>query len=199
MEAEDFIANLFADAEERASNAVIHDYNPLQRHEYYLKTRQLKGRKPGLVDDSVGRLVRGKTVVSKPRHHVQQTPAHKRKVVTANLEALKGRLEHLREVLRELVKAAKGRSGVKSTVEKHHKKREPSKLTPKEKAAAKKRSKAYYDKHKGTPEAQVKEIQAKIKEIQAKIADLRAKLASSDKKPAKKDELRSSVSSTTRK
>lgn len=197
MQAEDFIASLFADAEKRASETVIHDYDPVKRREYYLKNRELKGRKPRLTDDSVGHLVRGKVVVAKKPKKPKQTPAQKRKAVAANLEALKGRLERLREVLRELVKAAKGRSGAKD--EDKHKKREPSKQTAKQKADAKKRSKEYYDKHKGTPEAQVKEIQAKIKEIQAKIADLRAKLASSNKKPVKKDELRSAVSSTTKK
>lgn len=186
MQAEEFIDSLF------------HEYNAYERHQYYLKNRKLKGRKPGLTDDSLGRLVLGKVAVAKKPKKPKQTPAQKRKAATANLEALKGRLERLREVLRELVKAAKGRSGAKDD-EKKSKDREPSKLSAKEKAAAKKRSKEYYDKHKGTPEAQVKEIQAKIKEIQAKIADLRAKVASSNKKPAKKDELTSAVSSNTKK
>ncbi len=179
-------------------DSLLHEYDPLKRREYYLKNRELKGRRKNGRDD-LGELSRFKTsVATAVKKKSKKTPAQKRKAVAANLEALKGRLERLREVLRELVKAAKGRSGVKGD-EKKSKDREPSKLSAKQKAAAKKRSKEYYDKHKGTPEAQVKEIQAKIKEIQAKIADLRAKLASSNKKPAKKDELKLQVSSSTTK
>jgi chaperonin cofactor prefoldin len=196
VQTEEFINNLF------------HDYDSLKRHEYYLKTRELKGRHPGVQPDlhfvrtSAKVLAPQKSSHHKliPAHHKPtQTPAQRKRAVAAKLVALNERLKHLREVLKELVKAAKGRSGAKTSVDtpKHH--REHSKLSPKQKAAAAKRSKAYYQKHKGTPDAQIKVVQEKIKKIQEKIAELRAKLESSHKSAHKKPELKSAVSSTTKK
>jgi len=172
------------------------NYNALQRHEYYLRTRQLKGHHPGLVDagavlNKVGNVK--SSTIKKHKSAVQQ-----RHETTAHLLVLKSRLEKLQKVLALLVKQAKGRSGVDSKTKTLAKTdRKPSKLTAEQRSKAAKRAKAYRRTHKPNPSQQVKELNARIKVIQAKIRQLRAELDTPKQKVHKKDGLRPELSNFT--
>lgn len=153
-------------------------YDPVKRREYYLKNRKLKGRQAGKGEDKpLGRTVGTNAIQapSKPKSNLHETNAER-------VKALQDRLEHLRGVLRQLVKEAKGRSGASDTQSKTTTSSgkggssKDSKLTAQEKREAAKRSKEYREKHKD-PKAE--EIQKKIQDALAKIKELRQQIAAS--------------------
>jgi chromosome segregation ATPase len=147
---------------------LLHNYDAIKRREYYLRTRKLKGRKKGAV--------RPKAPPKKTR---AQRQAERRKKQEAQIAALKGRLEKLRAVLKQLTEAAQKRSGVET------KKADPTKSASQQKSsgktekltAAQKAAKAKADKKRreklDTPEAQIKSLNEKIKTIQERIAKMR--------------------------
>ena len=88
-------------------------YDPQKAHEYYLRTRKLKGRSPSAPQASPGRSSGGTATApaaigGKPNRFKTKS---KRAQLEAQKEHLKERLDHLRQVLEELVDAAKKRSG----------------------------------------------------------------------------------------
>lgn len=180
LSAEEFINTLVHEAE----------YDPAKRREYYLRTRELKGRAPGAIKTAVPRP--GGT--TPPPKKAVPKPAVKSKYaeVEARVEALKARLETLRKALRELVEQAQQRAGkdpkdTKKPGEAKKPDKQPEKLTPAQQAAKEKADKEYYEKNKGKILAdQVKELETKIKSIQEKIKKMRAEAAKPVKKPAKK-------------
>jgi hypothetical protein len=171
-------------------------YDALKRHEYYLRTRNLKGRHPGLVD--AGAVLNKVKNINSSTIKKHKTAAQQRHETTAHLLVLKNRLERLQKVLALLVKQAKGRSGVDSPTKKTAKTdRKPSKLTAEQRSKAAKRSKAYRRTHKPNPSQQVKELDARIKVIQAKIRKLRAELDTPKQQVHKKNGLRPELSNFT--
>jgi len=175
--AEDFIKEFLSHA----------DYDPAARREYYLRTRELKGKRPGTSSEStpnsnggvVGPIGRSKTSTDKSSDP-KLTSAQKQ------VEELKARLAKLREVLEKLVDQAQKRSGQaapsstsKQTQEKKSADKAPEKkLTPKQEADARKRAAEAYAKEKNKPISQVaKELKTKIADINAKIKAMREKLS----------------------
>jgi hypothetical protein len=164
-------------------------YNPQKAHEYYLRTRQLKGRATGVIKPpapvnktAIARATAvKKAVVAKPK---VKTRAQHRREVEAQVAAFENRIARLRETLQAMVAAAKARSGVKPTSTPAAKSSSQSttakggsssKLTAKQKADAAKRAKAYYEKHKGdTPEKQLADLKAKVVDLEAKIKEFKA-------------------------
>ena len=152
--------------ESKMADDLVHAYDAMKRREYYLRTRKLKGRKPGQAPP--------------PKKTRAQRQAERRKKLEAQVEALKGRLEKLRAVLAQLTEQAKKRSGVetKKTPSKKTssstKKTAEKKLTPAQKAKAAKASEEY---RKKNPEKalseDVKSLNEKIKTIQKRIEKMR--------------------------
>lgn len=158
-----------------AEDSLSHVYDAAKRREYYLKTRQLKGRKHGSVKTTKPR-VKSRAEIAKERHaHLQEQVA-----------ALKGRLEKLQAALKILVEQAKKRSGVKPTKTAAAKKTAASqqkthakaqKLTTaqkKAKAEAEKKARREQAVKNGTAtnsdlSAEVKSLNERIKTIQARI------------------------------
>ena len=172
-------------------------YDPVKAHQYYLRTRELKGRQPGkAIPPTVGRPPKAiaksivhpaAKVIKPPPKPVVKKPAAPKKQSTADqVAALQTRLTTLRKVLADLVQQAKARSGVAS------KSTSPAKKeTAAQKKAASVAAKKFYDKHKNnktqTPSQQLKDLQSKVKVIQDKIKQMRAEIAADSKKePAKK-------------
>lgn len=155
-----------------------HEYDPTKRREYYLRNRKLKGRKRGRGDRPTGGRPTGRP--QPPRKKAGQTPAE----IEARKVALEKKLERLKEVLRELVDAAKARSGVEPKRDKEASTPEPtsskkdSKLT-----AAQKRKKAAEARKDYEPEKQsaptTKSLEADIAKVREQIASARAKLRAS--------------------
>lgn len=157
---------------------VVHAYDAAKRHEYYLKKRQLKGRRPAKPKP--------------PKKTRAQRQAERRKQQQAKIAALKSRLETLQKVLEAEVKKAKARSGVKPKTTETKKATSSSSNAPAEKlTAAQKAKKAKAEKkaREKDPDVsldeQVKSLTAKIKTIQERIAKMRKEGSSGARKNAK--------------
>jgi DNA mismatch repair ATPase MutS len=161
-------------------------YDPAKRREYYLRTRQLRGRKTGQAMEIFG---------EKPKRSVSTTPPKKANADSkqsdfqAKMDALNARLDKLKTVLAELTKQAQARSGVdpagssSSTDSKSSTATPPKKLTAKQKADKAKKAKENADKKANqTPSQQLKELESKIKAIQAEIKKMKAEIAAAKKK-----------------
>lgn len=160
-----------------------HAYDPVKRREYYLKTRKLKGRKAAAIRTSKSR----PTAKPKPPTKTRaQRQAERRRKLEAEVNALKARLEKLRDALAELTKQAKARSGVKPASS-TPKKSTAKKQTAAQKAQAAKQSKEYYEKNKDEILAdEVKSLKGKIKTIQARIEKMRKNGSVGARKPTAK-------------
>lgn len=91
-------------------------YDSAKAHAYYLRTRHLKGRRSGSQQTTTGNRS-GSQQTSGGRSGPRVNPAVTRhQQLEAQRKALEARLDRLREVLSELVAAAKKRSGVKDVV-----------------------------------------------------------------------------------
>ncbi|QPX71466.1 hypothetical protein SscP1EGY_71 [Streptomyces phage SscP1EGY] len=165
-----------------------HAYDPVKRREYYLKTRNLKGRKASAIRTSKSR----PTAKPKPPTKTRaQRQAERRRKLEAEVNALKARLEKLRTALAELTEQAKARSGVKPSSNTPKKKTAAKstakKQTASQKAQAAKQSKEYYEKHKDEILAdQVKSLKGKIKTIQERIEKMRKNGSVGARKPTAK-------------
>jgi len=162
-------------------SALIHEapYDPQKAREYYLRTRKLKGSKAGAGDPQPAkRSGSAKPTSGKPRDGFKKSPAQKRKEADAEVAALKQRLARLKEILADLVKGAKSRSGIetktdkaKSQAQKNHDTKARTPLTAKQKREAAARSKKHYQETKknNSSDKNVQEVRAQIKEIKAKL------------------------------
>lgn len=157
-------------------NELVHDYDAVKRREYYLKTRKLKGRKPGIIKAPT---LRKKAVPKPPKKTRAQRQAERQKQLEAKITALKGRLEKLQEVLAAETKKAQARSGVapaKTSSDQKTSQANPpvQKLTAAQKA---KKAKAEKEARAKDPDQslsdQVKSLTEKIKTIQERIAKMR--------------------------
>jgi hypothetical protein len=180
-----------ADELSRLVNHVEHFYDPAKAHEYYLRTRVLKGR-PGSASPEKGTPANGHRGASAAGVRKPMSPppnsshAQLQKHAQDRTAALKSRIKHLKAVLESLVAEAKRRNAEaksrsaaptqekKSTVkpspsqkpahEKHHQ------TTAKERLASKK----YYQQHKKP--ATDKELQRQIEQLNEKIRTIRRQL-----------------------
>ena len=171
-------------------------YDPQKAREYYLRTRELKGRQAGSKDTSAGSR-------PAPKVNLMSTPTgaktssapkpkssalEKRKATEKRIEEMKGRLEKLRKLLRELVKQAQARSGADPKDSKTKAAAGSHKLTAKERKEAAKRQEEYRKKNpekKETLTEQEKRLAKQIEDVNAKIADARNDLKSAIAKARK--------------
>lgn len=161
-------------------DSLSHVYDPAKRREYYLRNRQLKGRKHGSERPAKPR-VKSRAELAKERHaHLQE-----------QVSTLKGRLERLQAALKILVEQAKKRSGVKPSKTTAAKKTTASKQRPNAKpqklTAAQKKAKAEAQRKvrreqavkdgtatNGDLSEEVKALNERIKSIRARIEKMHA-------------------------
>lgn len=170
-------------------SALFHGtYDPVKAREYYLRTRKLKGRRPAALKTTDSRAEFKKHATGNEGRFARPQKASaksRRAELQAQKEALKKRLDRLRDVLEQLVADAKKRSGVKKPKEdekdkapetkadkadrnKAEKDRKP--LTAKQKSdKAKKAKEAYEKEHPNSLSQDVEILQEQVKDIQAKI------------------------------
>lgn len=173
-------------------------YDPVKAHEYYMRTRKLKGRRRGRSQptggshsSSGGYTIQGGTGGSSNA----DLRDSRREELEANIEKMRAQVDRLRELIRIRVKAAKKRAGV--DVEKEEEKKSSSSssktkkdskdsksskdkpLTEKEKREKRKASKEQYEKENKTSLA--REAQA----LRNTIKDLRERLAKLQKEESK--------------
>lgn len=168
-------------------------YDPAKAHEYYLKTRDLKGRTAGAAQPAtVGRPNVKIQTASVPKGPVvaQKNVAQKNAAIVARMASLNKKLSALRKILADLQKQLKALSGSKTTAKatatgsaKSGSPQKISKPTLQDKAKAARASKDYYNKHKNDkPKADdAKAIQAKIDNIKSQIKKLREEIANAHK------------------
>lgn len=158
-------------------------YDPVKAHEYYLRRRKLKGRTPGSnaaaspkrTGTSLETTIGGKPNRANTKSRQAQLRAQK--------EALEKRLDRLREVLEELVEAAKKRSGAKDPpkdaapetkvdkADRNAAEKKDKPLTAKQKSDKAKQAKEAYEKeHPNTLSQDVDILKEQVQDIQAKIA-----------------------------
>lgn len=159
-------------------SALLHGryYDPVKAREYYLRTRELKGRRKGRTQDvtSPRSGSSSPTTPSRPKGSTAQPTtwkSHREQVA-----ALEARLERLKDVLAKLVEEAKARSGIetKTKSDKSDKSESSSKgggskkgekRTAAEKRKDAERQKEYREKQK--PE--LEQLREQIKDVQEKI------------------------------
>lgn len=164
-------------------------YNAEQAHEYYIKNRQLKGRQPGAVKPVPKRRPVGRLAVKAAPKKVavpKKSSAQIKAEANAAVKKLQAKLTSLQEVLAELVKQAKTRSGVTTPPKAVKKSTKTKAPTNAQKSAAAKAAHDYYEKHKAsmpdaTPAEQEKALTTKIKAIEVKIKAVKAQLAAAAK------------------
>lgn len=146
-------------------------YDPAKARAYYLRTRNLKGRKAG-----------GQDVTGQPQAEAVKTTkgSSRQQEIKAQKVALTKRLDKLRSILAELVDKAKSRSGVEDKPDKNdppsetaarnesNKKNTP--LTASQKRQKTDKAREEYKKQ-GGPSAskELEQLQRQIKDIRAKI------------------------------
>jgi ribosomal protein L29 len=177
--------------EEFLEDFLMHQYDPVDRHERYLKERQLLGRRPAskkpVVTQKTGALhpAVSRTKAPPAKAAPKKSAAQHNKETLSKVSALQAKLEQLRQVLHDLNMQAKAR-GLDTTTSTGApgKSSEPSHRTAAQKKAAAEASQKFRDKHKDdpkTPDQQLKEIQTKIDQLTKKIAEMRAKLKAPQK------------------
>lgn len=189
------------------SGELKHEYDPVKRREYYLRNRELKGRRAGSSSPSPSS--RQNQTVQGPYTRPNRSRGNTEARIHAEkrLEATQAKLERLKEVLAQLVKQAKARSGIETedssskskTSSTKSTKTSNEKLTTSEKKEAAKRSAEYRKKNpeKTGPRKEQAQVQAEIKEIQKQIADLREKLKARRKRSSEKSSNNQSQSTET--
>lgn len=173
-------------------------YDPVKAHEYYLKTRQLKGRQrtrqgfPMTIDRRGALDLATNRIAARPRVS-NKSAAQLRAETKAKVEKLQNRLDRLKEVLRQMTEEAQARSGIKSQPAKKSTPEKAGsaakeKLTTKEKREAAERSEKYRKEHpeKTTPAQEVKELQQKIQDVKEKIREMKEDLAAAREKAARR-------------
>lgn len=169
-------------------------YDPAKAREYYLRTRQLKGRRRGRAEEPSSD--RQKASSAKPDSALR---ASRRGQLLAEKAKLERRLDELKDALELLVDAAKKRAGVKEdksedqsdpkeTAAKNEKSKKDKPLTEKQKREKREASKEQYEKEQGTSLAQnVDSLRGQVQDVRAKleaaIADARRKSGQPEKKP----------------
>lgn len=158
-------------------------YDAAKAHEYYMRRRQLIGRKPAAQFSPKGRPSAGAHFgAPKPKKTQANKTAHQRqKEIEAKIGLMKVRLAKLQKVLDDLIKKAKTetdkakpKTGKEASADK--------KLTGSEKSKAAKASKDYYEKHKKDkqPSSETDDLQRKIETTLKKIEAARVKLSKSN-------------------
>lgn len=130
--------------------SLAHLYDPTKAHEYYMRVRKLKGRKPGQGDTSGGD--RPKTQVlktaQKKKKHVSPARAKQRQELTAAINGMQDRLRKLEELIRKRQHDEKSHDRKsKAKKERAAKERDKPKSAA-EKAKASRENEKYRDKHK---------------------------------------------------
>lgn len=166
---------------------LAHVYDPVKAHEYYERTKKLKGRKRNAGRDGSVRApsTEGRQAAPPPGRPKPKPAATS--TLQARIAATEARLATLKDVLSQLVEAAKKRSGVdtETPAEKKAASNTPDKpKTRQQKKEDAKRAKEAREKAQ-PPSQELRALQAEVRSVMAKIADARADLEAAAKRSPK--------------
>lgn len=194
-------------------SALIHArrYDPQKAREYYLRTRKLKGRKPGASELSASPASSKTMALPGGRPNRSKTKSRQAELETQKV-ALEKRLERLRDVLSDLVEAAKKRNSENSNkkdgdrkdtapetqvdkADRNKDQKDRTPLTASQKADKAQKAKEDYEKeHPTSLSTDVDILREQVKDIQNKIAsavqdarDRRTKAGQKDAKSGSKN------------
>lgn len=168
------------------SHADLRVYDPIKAHEYYLRTRKLKGRTKKSIPVKVSNsdAVSPSFLHPKPKAQGQLVSVIRQKESEARIKArvaeLKSKLDVLKAILNQLVKdATKNSTSVKTpknseATKSPSEKKDRKALTGAQKVEKAKKAKIQYQKEH--PESERQARQRQIKEVQAKIQEVESKL-----------------------
>lgn len=160
-----------------------HEYDPVKAHEYYMRTRKLKGRRPGKgTVEPVGRTRSVAPRTGRTREQIANSAkARQRKELKAQIDAAEDRLKKLEALIKKRIAEEKSEDR-KSKARKERAAKEAQKPdTAAEKAKKAREAEKYRDKHK-------QELKNKAKD--AKSGGSSAKKGSGTKKKHTVDELK---------
>lgn len=151
-------------------------YNPIKRHEYYLKTRQLKGR-----NKNINISLPSKSVSSIKQNLVKRSFNNKEEIqkrrdkVDVRIKVLNEKLDKLRGILKDLKQQSDDNKKSENNKEQTPVKRKE--LTAAEKKEAAKEAQKSREKEMETsPDQKLKEVLQKIAAVQKQIKEAREKL-----------------------
>ena len=180
------------------SQIIIHAplgmYDKADAHEYYLRTRKLKGRKAGVKKTAIGRAPAAQKLVATPRSKAKSVKGAKaitqvrQAAVNGRVAGLKKKLAKLEGVLKELLEKAKTKETKKGSTG-------SSDQTAKQKKSAAESSEKYAEKNKAEIAKKAKEKNKEnpdsnlsVNQVREKIWKIRqqinAAMASARKKPS---------------
>lgn len=192
-------------AREFIQDFLQHEYDPVKAHEYYERTKKLKGRKAAVAAPASDRQRSGgdaeATLVTSPRRPNPNSAKQRREAAEARVAALQARLDRLNDLLAELVRQAKARSGVESEKKDTASKDAASKDKPRSAAEKRKAAKAARDayekeKKKLPPNKEAEAIEEKIKAVREKIQEMREELRAAGSKAQKKKRSKAQLNAT---
>lgn len=167
------------------------EYDPVKAREYYLRTRQLKGRKPaapkplptgrlGSTPNTAAPKKSGAQIARQPLLNKKPMNAATAKARVASIQKRLGALENVlkdlikkRDAIKPTKKAAEKKTAAKGGGGGSAPKRD---LTAKQKADNRKRAKEYYDKNKKPAEKKPAQKKETAKELDEKIAKVRGQI-----------------------
>lgn len=182
------------------------DYDPVKAHEYYLRTRKLKGRKRGHAVDSTSRISgRGLPKWRDPRTGKKMDQIHReakakqRQELSDSIDSLSNKLKKLEARIRELEReeasedrkgaakkerAAKERDKPKSAAEKREQARESEKYRDKHKQELKSKAKKDSDKSDNSSDKESAARTHKVSKLKAQRTKVKGQLAVAKQKLA---------------
>lgn len=190
-------------------SALLHyskGYDPVKAREYYLRTRKLKGRERSTknFDEDMGkkyyRQLQKERAKREPEPKADAKSAA-RKELEEQKAALKDRLEKLNDLLAELVKAAKKRSGIETKAapvkkdpedtssdkaSRNESAKKDTPLTTSQKREKAEKAREEYAKENPGPSLskEVQQLRAKVEAVKAQIEKARAEAAKNPPKQA---------------
>lgn len=173
--------------DERIEDILKHEYDPVKAREYYLRTRELKGRFKGIGEETTSSRTSSNTSSTTKSTSGRWATLDEQKQANekraARVKELKGRLDELNKILEVLMDQirAKNNGKIQDTSSKSSSNGGSSKLTAAQKKDAAKRSAEYREKN---PEkikklSEDKQLEEKIAAVQEKIKKMREKLSNS--------------------
>lgn len=165
--------------------ALRHEYDPVKAHEYYMRTRKLKGRRPGNGDAPTTGRTRTRSVAPRTGRTREQiansTKAQQRKELKAQIAAAEDRLRKLEALIKKRMREEESEDRKGKAKRERAAKEAQKPDTAAEKAKKAREAEKYRDKHK-------QELKNKAKD--AKSGGSSAKKGSGTKKKHTVDELK---------
>lgn len=166
-------------------------YDPAKRREYYLKTRELKGRRTRKGDTAPQMRSGPRKLTAKEVKFIKAATGNRAQVeqrrqsIETRVKVLNEKLKKLRAVLKGLKDQSDKQKSPEAKKKEDTKKEDPKDLTTAQKKERAKKAKEQRDKEaKSSPDQRLKEVMDKIDAVKKQIEEVRAKLQKGQRQKA---------------